>query len=203
MNEYKGEDLDIGPDSLMGDLIGEILGFLSFVAILYWVGDKLSELWANLTDKVSHARKRDVRVTGEEDYAAILRDKTRMALEGRYGLFGEVTWDFQEELDRQIELMRPLIRAVSRGKEDLEKAGLEVRLLDKRHFEIKTGNELVKRTGQYFDMLVKCEFLGDQIEVYLFDEETKGGLRAFEDVDSAMSFIFDYCLRYFTRYFKA
>jgi hypothetical protein len=57
MNEFNDEDLDIG------DLIGEILGFLTFVAIIYWVGDKLSELrdcisewWEDITTKRRRAK---------------------------------------------------------------------------------------------------------------------------------------------------
>jgi hypothetical protein len=71
MNEFNSEDLDVAPDSVISDLIGEILGFLSFVAIIYWLGDKLSELrdwlsewWEDLT-KRREGRKRDVRVRGE------------------------------------------------------------------------------------------------------------------------------------------
>jgi hypothetical protein len=62
MDEFNDEDLDIG------DLIGEILGFLSFVAIIYWLGDKLSELgdrisewWENITK-----RRRTKGVKGKE-----------------------------------------------------------------------------------------------------------------------------------------
>jgi hypothetical protein len=57
-NEFNDEDLGIGSDSLIGDLIGEILGFLTFVAIIYWLGDKLSELrdwlsewWEDITER--------------------------------------------------------------------------------------------------------------------------------------------------------
>jgi hypothetical protein len=96
--------------------------------------------------------------------------------------------------------MRPVIRAISHAKNNLESAGLEVRLLDKRSVEIKTSDKLVNKTGRQFDMLIRCKFLGDQIEVLLFDEETWGELRAFEDVDSAMSFVLNYFLEYFVGY---
>jgi hypothetical protein len=179
MNEFNDEDLDIGSDSFIGDLIGEILGFLTFVAIIYWLGDKLSELrdrlsewWEDITTKRRRAKKRDLRVRDEGDYAAILRDRIRIEEEEAYELFEEVTWDF----------------------------GLEVRLLDKRSVEIKTSDKLVNKTGRQFDMLIRCKFLGDQIEVLLFDEETWGELRAFEDVDSAMSFVLNYFLEYFVGY---
>jgi hypothetical protein len=151
MNEFNDEDLDIGSDSFIGDLIGEILGFLTFVAIIYWLGDKLSELrdrlsewWEDITTKRRRAKKRDLRVRDEGDYAAILRDRIRIEEEEAYELF--------EEVSRQ------------------------------------------------FDMLIRCKFLGDQIEVLLFDEETWGELRAFEDVDSAMSFVLNYFLEYFVGY---
>jgi hypothetical protein len=207
MNEFNDEDLDVGSDSLIGDLIGEILGFLSFVAIIYWLGDKLSELgdrlselWEDITTKLCRARKRKVTVRGKGDYGAILREKARIEQVRGYDLFEGIKWEFQDEIDRQIEFMGPVIRAVSHGKKNLESAGLEIRLLDKRHVEIKTGDELVKKRGRHFDMLIRCEFLGDQIEVLLFDEETWGELRAFEDVDSAMSFVLNYCLEYFVGY---
>jgi hypothetical protein len=200
MNEFNDEDLDIGPDSLIGDLIGEILGFLSFVAIIYWLGDKLSELWEDMAAKLSRTRRRDVRVEGEGDYAAILREKIKIERKAAYELFEEVEPDFQDEIDRQIEFMRPVIRAISHAKNNLESAGLEVRLLDKRSVEIKTSDKLVNKTGRQFDMLIRCKFLGDQIEVLLFDEETWGELRAFEDVDSAMSFVLNYFLEYFVGY---
>jgi hypothetical protein len=207
MNEFNDEDLDIGSDSFIGDLIGEILGFLTFVAIIYWLGDKLSELrdrlsewWEDITTKRRRAKKRDLRVRDEGDYAAILRDRIRIEEEEAYELFEEVTWDFQDEIDRQIEFMRPVIRAISHAKNNLESAGLEVRLLDKRSVEIKTSDKLVNKTGRQFDMLIRCKFLGDQIEVLLFDEETWGELRAFEDVDSAMSFVLNYFLEYFVGY---
>jgi hypothetical protein len=198
MNEFNDEDLDIGSDSFIGDLIGEILGFLTFVAIIYWLGDKLSELrdrlsewWEDITTKRRRAKKRDLRVRDEGDYAAILRDRIRIEEEEAYELFEEVTWDFQDEIDR-----------LSHAKNNLESAGLEVRLLDNRSVEIKTSKELVSKTGRQFDMLIRCKFLGDQIEVLLFDEETWGELRAFEDVDSAMSFVLNYCLEYFVGYSK-
>jgi hypothetical protein len=207
MNEFNDEDLDIGTDSLIGDLIGEILGFLTFVAIIYWLGDKMSDLrdkisewWEDITAKRRQAGKRDVRVRGETDYAAILGDKIRIEEEEGYELFGDVERDFQDEIDRQIEFMRPVIRAVSHAKKNLESAGLEVRLLDKRSVEIKTSKELASKTGRRFDMLIRCAFLGDQIEVLLFDEETRGESRAFDDVDSAMSFVLNYCLQYFAGY---
>ncbi|MGD9032400.1 MAG: hypothetical protein PVH02_07055 [Desulfobacteraceae bacterium] len=63
MNEFNDEDLDIGPDSFIGDLIGEILSFLTFVAIIYWLGDKLSDLghwlsdlWEDITTKRRRAK---------------------------------------------------------------------------------------------------------------------------------------------------
>ena len=51
MNQFNEEDLDLGLDSLIGDLVGEILGFLSFLAIIYWLGDKLSKLWDKVTGR--------------------------------------------------------------------------------------------------------------------------------------------------------
>lgn len=44
--------------------------------------------------------------------------------------------------------------------------------------------------------------LDPDLRTRLFDGETKGGLNAFEDMDRAMSFILDYCLQYFIRYWK-
>ena len=65
MNEFNDEDLDIGSDSFIGDLIGEILGFLTFLAIIYWLGDKLSDLrdrlsewWEDITAKRRRAGKK-------------------------------------------------------------------------------------------------------------------------------------------------
>jgi hypothetical protein len=200
MNEFNDGDLDIG------DLIGEILGFLSFVAIIYWLGDKLSELrdsisewWEDITTKRKRARQKESKVREKKDYAAILREKITIEEEEAHELFEKVRWDFQDETERQIEFMRPVIRAASHAKKNLESSGLEVWLLDNRVVEIKTGDELVRRTGRHFRMLIRCEFVGDRIEVLLFDEKSRGELRAFEDVDRAMSFILNYCLEYFAQ----
>jgi hypothetical protein len=58
MNEFNDEDLDIG------DLIGEALGFLTFVAIIYWLGDKLSELRDWLSELWENIRSRQRRAKG-------------------------------------------------------------------------------------------------------------------------------------------
>jgi hypothetical protein len=58
MDEFNDEDFDIG------DLIGEILGFLTFVAIIYWLGDKLSELRDWLSELWENIRSRQRRAKG-------------------------------------------------------------------------------------------------------------------------------------------